>query len=175
MRGLMAELKELRLHGMAHVWEELAAQERPRKRSQKWLLKHLLKQEQADRALRSVNQQMNMVLLYQQILMWLPKGRVDLHISLFPELFEACPSSATCPSFSDNNLAFCILFSSVVHDRNLIQNMDRAAGMTARTSHSVGYLQPGEVPLGLMLARPPRCQTCLTSLTHSKKSGGSAP
>lgn len=57
MRDLMAELKELRLHGMAQAWEELAAQGQASTASPRWLLEHLLHQEQADRAVRSVNQQ----------------------------------------------------------------------------------------------------------------------
>jgi DNA replication protein DnaC len=63
MRDLMAELKELRLHGMAQAWEELAAQGEASTASSKWLLEHLLQQEQADRAVRSVNHQMNMAKL----------------------------------------------------------------------------------------------------------------
>ena len=42
MRDLMAELKELRLHGMAQAWEELAAQGEASTASSKWLLEHLL-------------------------------------------------------------------------------------------------------------------------------------
>jgi hypothetical protein len=53
MRDLMAELKELRLHGMAQAWEELAAQGEASTASSKWLLEHVLQQEQADRAVRS--------------------------------------------------------------------------------------------------------------------------
>jgi hypothetical protein len=63
MRDLMAELKELRLHGMAQAWEELAAQGEVSTASSKWLLEHLLQQEQADRAVRSVNHQMYMAKL----------------------------------------------------------------------------------------------------------------
>src|SRR3546814_18444 len=63
MRDLMAELKELRLHGMASAWEELASQGEASTASSKWLLEHLLQQEQADRAVRSVNHQMNMAKL----------------------------------------------------------------------------------------------------------------
>ncbi|RMP27382.1 ISPsy20, transposase IstB [Pseudomonas coronafaciens pv. atropurpurea] len=63
MRDLMAELKELRLHVMAHAWEELAAQGEASTASSKWLLEHLLQQEHADRAVRSVNHQMNMAKL----------------------------------------------------------------------------------------------------------------
>lgn len=59
MRDLMAELKELRLHGMARAWEELAAQGEASMASSKWLLERLLQQEQADRTVRQVNHQMN--------------------------------------------------------------------------------------------------------------------
>ena len=60
MRDLMTELKELRLHGMASAWEELVSQGTASTASSKWLLEHLLQQEHADRAVRSVNHQMNM-------------------------------------------------------------------------------------------------------------------
>ena len=42
MRDLMAELKELRLHGMATAWAELTAQGESNTASSKWLLEHLL-------------------------------------------------------------------------------------------------------------------------------------
>ncbi|BBG91160.1 MULTISPECIES: ATP-binding protein [Aeromonas] len=45
MRDLMAELKELRLHGMATAWAELTAQGESNTASSKWLLEHLLEQE----------------------------------------------------------------------------------------------------------------------------------
>src|SRR3546814_300637 len=41
MRDLMAELKELRLHGMATAWAELTAQGESNTASSKWLLEHL--------------------------------------------------------------------------------------------------------------------------------------
>lgn len=63
MRDLIKELKDLRLHGMASAWEELAAQEEASTTSSKWLLEHLLQHEHADRAVRSVNNQMNMAKL----------------------------------------------------------------------------------------------------------------
>lgn len=63
MRDLMTELKELRLHGMASAWEELVSQGTASTASSKWLLEHLLQQEHADRAVRSVNHQMNMAKL----------------------------------------------------------------------------------------------------------------
>lgn len=37
MRNLMAELKELRLHGMASAWKELASQGKASTASSKWL------------------------------------------------------------------------------------------------------------------------------------------
>ncbi len=60
MRDLMTELKELRVHGMAGAWEELVSQGTASTASSKWLLKHMLQQERADSAVRSVNHQMNM-------------------------------------------------------------------------------------------------------------------
>src|SRR3546814_20582428 len=63
MRYLMKELKERRWHGMANAWEELASQGEASTVSSKWLLEHLLQQEHADRAVRSVNHQMNMAKL----------------------------------------------------------------------------------------------------------------
>lgn len=63
MRDLMAELKELRLHGMANAWADLTAQGESALASSKWLLEHLLQQEHADRAMRSVSHQMNMAKL----------------------------------------------------------------------------------------------------------------
>ena len=55
MRDLMAELKELRLHGMATAWAELTVQGESNTASSKWLLEHLLEQEHTDRAMRSVS------------------------------------------------------------------------------------------------------------------------
>ncbi len=63
MRDLIAELKELRLHGMANAWAELIAQGESATTSSRWLLEHLLQQEHADRAMRSVSHQMNMAKL----------------------------------------------------------------------------------------------------------------
>src|SRR3546814_13201228 len=63
MRDLMAEPKELRLHGMATAWAELTAQGESNTASSKWLLEHLLEQEHTDRAMRSVSHQMNMAKL----------------------------------------------------------------------------------------------------------------
>ena len=50
MRDLMAELKELRLHGLTSVWEELAFQREASTASSKCLLEHLLQQAHAARA-----------------------------------------------------------------------------------------------------------------------------
>jgi DNA replication protein DnaC len=63
MRDLMTELKELRLHGMASACKELVSQGTASTASWKWLLEHLLQQEQADRVVRSVNHQMKMAKL----------------------------------------------------------------------------------------------------------------
>lgn len=63
MRDLMAELKELRLHGMASAWEELASQGEASTASSKWLLEYLLQQKHADRAVRPVSHQMSMAKL----------------------------------------------------------------------------------------------------------------
>ncbi|OWJ89178.1 hypothetical protein B6S59_31520 [Pseudomonas sp. A46] len=63
MRKMTEELKGLRLHGMANAWTELAAQGESTTASSKWLLEHLLEQEHADRAVRSVSHQINMATL----------------------------------------------------------------------------------------------------------------
>lgn len=60
MRDVTAELKELRLHGMASAWTDLTAQGDSSTASSKWLIEHLLQEEHADRAMRSVSHQMNM-------------------------------------------------------------------------------------------------------------------
>ena len=59
MRDLIAELKELRLHGMVAAWAELIEQGgNAAVDSSRWLLEHLLSAETADRAMRSVRHQM---------------------------------------------------------------------------------------------------------------------
>jgi DNA replication protein DnaC len=63
MRDLMAELKELRLDGMANAWVELIAHGESSTASSKCLLEHLLQQEHTDRAIRSVSHQMSMAKL----------------------------------------------------------------------------------------------------------------
>lgn len=60
MRDVTAELKALRLHGMASAWTDLMAQGTSSTTSSKWLIEHLLREEQTDRAMRSVSHQMNM-------------------------------------------------------------------------------------------------------------------
>jgi DNA replication protein DnaC len=59
MREVIAELKELRLHGMALAWAELVEQgSNAAVDSSRWLLEHLLQAEITDRAMRSVRYQM---------------------------------------------------------------------------------------------------------------------
>jgi DNA replication protein DnaC len=60
MRDITAELKALRLHGMASAWMDLMAQGTSSTASSKWLIEHLLQQEHTDRAMRSVSHQMKM-------------------------------------------------------------------------------------------------------------------
>ncbi len=60
MRDVTAELKALRLHGMASAWTDLMAQGTSSTASSKWLVEHLLREEHTDRAMRSVSHQMNM-------------------------------------------------------------------------------------------------------------------
>ena len=58
MRDVALELKELRLHGMADAWADLAAQGEGGVGSSQWLIEHLLRAEHTDRAMRSVSHQM---------------------------------------------------------------------------------------------------------------------
>lgn len=58
MRDLLAELKDLRLHGMAQAWAELIEQGGVGVEGSRWLLEHLLQAESTDRAMRSVRHQM---------------------------------------------------------------------------------------------------------------------
>lgn len=58
MRDVTAELKELRLRGMASGWEEIVAQGESTVESSRWLIEHLLQAEHTDRAMRSVRHQM---------------------------------------------------------------------------------------------------------------------
>ncbi len=60
MRELIAELKDLRLHGMAAAWAELVEQgTNAGIDSSRWLIEHLLAAETTDRAMRSVRHQMH--------------------------------------------------------------------------------------------------------------------
>jgi len=62
MRDVTAELKELRLHGMAGAWIDLTTQEGVPGdvgvQTSKWLIEHLLQAEHAQRAFASVRHQM---------------------------------------------------------------------------------------------------------------------
>ena len=58
MRDLTAELKALRLYGMAEAWVELAGPNHGvGVETSRWLLEHLLQAETTDRAMRSVRYQ----------------------------------------------------------------------------------------------------------------------
>ena len=60
MRDVTAELKALRLHGMAGAWADLVAQGGGvGVDSSRWLIEHLLQAECTDRAMRSVSYQMS--------------------------------------------------------------------------------------------------------------------
>jgi DNA replication protein DnaC len=60
MRDLMVELKQLRLHGMAGAWSDLAEQgTNAGLDTSRWLLEHLLQAELTDREMRSVSHQMH--------------------------------------------------------------------------------------------------------------------
>jgi DNA replication protein DnaC len=61
-RDIAAELKELRLHGMAGAWDELTTKEGKSTdvgaQASRWLIEHLLQAEHAQRAFASVRHQM---------------------------------------------------------------------------------------------------------------------
>ena len=59
MLDITAELKDLRLHGMAGAWADLLAQGPASTESSKWLVEHLLQAENTDRGMRSIRHQMN--------------------------------------------------------------------------------------------------------------------
>ncbi len=59
MHDVIADLKALRLHGMASAWADLMAQGTASTESSRWLIEHLLEAETTDRAMRSVSYQMN--------------------------------------------------------------------------------------------------------------------
>ena len=61
MRDLIAELKALRLHGMAGAWADLTEQRATGAlEASRWLMEHLLEAERTDRVMRSVRHQLNM-------------------------------------------------------------------------------------------------------------------
>ena len=60
MRDLATELKALRLYGMAGAWTSITAQgESARVDAARWLVEHMLDEEQTDRAMRSISYQMH--------------------------------------------------------------------------------------------------------------------
>ena len=60
MRDITAELKELRLYGMASAWEEVAADANGvNVQTSRWLIEHLLQAEHTDRHMRSVRYQLH--------------------------------------------------------------------------------------------------------------------
>jgi DNA replication protein DnaC len=60
MRDVIAELKSLRLHGMAQAWADITAQGTLASvESSRWLIEHLLQAENTDRGLRSIRYQLN--------------------------------------------------------------------------------------------------------------------
>jgi DNA replication protein DnaC len=58
MRDIVAELKDLRLHGMVDAWADLKGQGDSAVATSQWLIEHLLEAENIDRAMRSVSHQM---------------------------------------------------------------------------------------------------------------------
>jgi len=60
MREVMVDLKQLRLHGMAGAWADLAEQaDSAGLDTARWLVEHLLAAEMTDRCMRSVSHQMD--------------------------------------------------------------------------------------------------------------------
>lgn len=60
MRDVAAELKSLRLYGMAGAWEEASANgDSTGIQTSRWLIEHLLQAEHTDRHMRSINYQMH--------------------------------------------------------------------------------------------------------------------
>ena len=59
MSEIIADLKALKLHGMAQSYAELAAQGAAAIGAAEWLIKHLLESESTDRAMRSIRYQMH--------------------------------------------------------------------------------------------------------------------
>ena len=64
MRDVAAELKSLRLYGMAGAWEEASANgDSTGIQTSRWLIEHLLQAEHTDRHMRSINYQMGIAKL----------------------------------------------------------------------------------------------------------------
>jgi DNA replication protein DnaC len=59
MRDVIAELKALRLHGMASTWADLIEQNNGDLDGSRWLVEQMLRAEATDRATRSVSHQMS--------------------------------------------------------------------------------------------------------------------
>jgi len=59
MRDIGAELKSLRLFGMAAAWNEISADDGAAVQSSRWLIERLLQAEGTDRAMRSIRYQMS--------------------------------------------------------------------------------------------------------------------
>lgn len=59
MRDVLAELKQLRLHGMASAFADLIEQGSAGMDSSRWLIEHLVQAELTDRGLRSISHQMH--------------------------------------------------------------------------------------------------------------------
>ena len=58
-RDIIADLKALRLHGMASTWADLIEQNNGEIDGSRWLIEQMLRAEMTDRATRSVSHQMN--------------------------------------------------------------------------------------------------------------------
>jgi DNA replication protein DnaC len=59
MFDIIAELKSLKLHGMAAAFTELTAQGTASIDASQWLIQHLLEAESTDRVMRSIRYQLN--------------------------------------------------------------------------------------------------------------------
>jgi DNA replication protein DnaC len=59
MRDVIAELKALRLHGMASTWADLIEQNNGDLEGSRWLIEQMLRAEKTDRSTRSVSHQMS--------------------------------------------------------------------------------------------------------------------
>jgi DNA replication protein DnaC len=59
MRDVIAELKALRLYGMAATWTDLIEQNQGELEGSRWLIEQMLRAETTERATRSVSHQMS--------------------------------------------------------------------------------------------------------------------